>query len=204
MIYLIITTCICDRYGIEQIESRKQTYVECISRAISILPDGIKAIIVENNGLRETCLDDLGCGVLYTNNNSTCYIHKGINEMNDIHDVIAHYGIGDEDMIIKLTGRYFLLDGSFIYTVTENPDKYAFVKFFNVCTHEYIHDDCILGLFAIRCKYIRQFRYIHRGISPEVEFARFVRANIPYDKLVSSTELGLRCFFAGDLRTLHV
>ena len=204
MIYLIITTSICDRYGIEEIESRKRTYVECISRAISLLPQGVKAIVVENNGSRETCLDDLACDVLYTDNNSISYIHKGVNEMNDIHHVIKHYGIGDEDMIIKLTGRYFLMDDSFISTVAGNPDKDAFVKFFNVCTKEYMHNDCVLGLFAIKCKYIRRFYYIYPGLSPEIEFARFVRVNIPEDKLVSVTDLGLRCFFAGDLRILHV
>jgi|688.fasta_scaffold151071_2 hypothetical protein len=205
MIYLIITASICDKYYyLEGIESRKRTYVECISRAISLLPDGVKAIVVENNGLRETCLDDLGCDVLYTDGNFNTYIHKGVNEMNDIHSVIKHYGIEDEDMIIKLTGRYFLMDSSFISTVAGNLDKDAFMKFFNVSINEYVYDDCVLGLFAIKCKYIRNFHYIYPDLSPEIEFARFIRETISDDKLCSCIGLGLRCFFAGDLRILYV
>jgi len=66
----------------------------------------IKPIIVENNGLRKTFLDDLNCDICYTNNNFIDYKHKGENELLDIKEVINQYNIKDDNTIIKITGRY--------------------------------------------------------------------------------------------------
>ena len=70
----------------------------------------VKPIIVENNGLRETYLDELSCDVVYTTNNVSNFAHKGVNELLDIKEVINKYNIQDDDIVIKLTGRYKLLE----------------------------------------------------------------------------------------------
>ena len=62
----------------------------------------IKPIIVENNGVRQTYLDDLN-EICYTSNNMIDYKNKGQNELLDIQQVINQYNIKDEDIIIKLT-----------------------------------------------------------------------------------------------------
>ena len=81
--------------------------------------------------------------------------------MLDIKQVIQHYNIDNDDFIIKLTGRYKILDKSFINLLKTNIESYdAFVKFFNVCTLKYLHDDCVLGLFAIKSKYLKIFKVI--------------------------------------------
>jgi hypothetical protein len=64
--------------------------------------------------------------------------------------------------------------------------------------------DCVLGMFALRCKYLKQFNYVNFNISPEVEFATFVRSNIQEDKLCCISNLSLKCCFADDLRILNV
>lgn len=206
MIYLIITTSINNKIGINNENHRKTRYINSIQQVLDLinLDTFIKPIIVENNGERTTYLDTLNCDVCYTNSNNKIYKHKGVNELLDIKTIIKKYNIQDEDTIIKLTGRYKLLDDSFIQTVKEHCNNYdAFIKFFNVCTLKYMVNDCVLGLFAIKGKYIKHFNYQLKQ-SPECEFACFVRQNVQKDKVMEINKLKLECCFADDLRLLTV
>jgi hypothetical protein len=206
MIYIIITTSINNKVGVNNDIHRQNRYIESIHQLLEFIKDDseIKPIIVENNGLRQTYLDNLNCDVFYTNYNKFNFYHKGVNELLDIKEVINYYKINDDDMIIKLTGRYKLLNLNFINLVKNNIDNYdAFVKFFNVCTKQYLFDDCVLGLFSIRCKYLKYFNY-SLVKSPECEFADHVRKNINQDKLMEIEQLNLECCFADDLRLLIV
>lgn len=213
MIYLIITTSIIEND--KNYEHRKLRYISCIKDVLTLAkPYGIKPIIVENNGERHTYLNDLQKDekdekdekdkipeILYTNNNSKVCKHKGVKELLDIKDVINKYKIKDDDIIIKITGRYKLLNDTFFKIILENEKYDAFVKFFNVCTLKFNPYDCVLGLVAIRCKYIRNFTY--KCIkSPEIEFATYVKENIK--KTVNVRILNLECCFADNLRLLKV
>jgi hypothetical protein len=206
MIYLIITTSIANKAGVVDAESRRTRYLDSIRsslKAIAHIPT-IKPIIVENNGLTSSYLDDLHCDVVYTNNNKKACTHKGVNELYDIQHVINQYNIGDDDMIIKLTGRYKVLSDAFFTMVVNNVEKYdAFIKFFNVCTLKYMRDDCVLGLLAIRCKYLKEFSY-KCNTSPECEIASLARNRIEKHRLMEVTDLHLECCFADDLRKLIV
>uniref|UniRef100_A0A6C0AZV5 Uncharacterized protein n=1 Tax=viral metagenome TaxID=1070528 RepID=A0A6C0AZV5_9ZZZZ len=200
MIYLIITSSINNKVGIVNENHRKVTYINSISKALNLLPAEIKPIIVENNGNRKTFLDDFNCDILYTDNNKLSCAHKGVNELYDIKEVINKYNISDEDTIIKLTGRYFPSNNSFFNLVLSNPDKDALLSFFNVCTLKYMENDCVLGMFAIKCKYLKMFEYLCKE-SPEVEFATFVRKNLNFMEV---EKLHLTCCFADNLRILNV
>jgi hypothetical protein len=207
MIYLIITTSINTKYDPVNEEHRKKQYINSITTTLNyIKSSSIHPILVENNGYRSTYLDDVarqhGCDIVYTNNNSMTCEHKGVNELEDIKDVIKSYNINDNDMIIKLTGRYCPLNKSF-FDMVEKTDHDAFVKFFNICSKQYVNDDCVLGLFAIRCKYLKEFQYECK-LSAEVEFARFIRKTIDHDKLNEVDTLSLQCCFAYDLYILNV
>ena len=206
MIYIIITTSINSKVGLQNEIHRQNRYVDSIQNLLNLIKNdvSIKPIIVENNGLRKTYLDDLKCEICYTNNNQSNFIHKGGNELLDIKEVINQYNIQDDDIIIKLTGRYKLLNLNFINLVKSNIDTYdAFVKFFNVCSKQYMFDDCVLGLFAIKCKYVKQFNYQYIK-SAECEFAEHVRTNINNDKLMEIKQMDLECCFNDDLRILIV
>ena len=206
MIYIIITTSINNKIGIQNKIHRQLRYIECINNIIQLINNDskIKPIIVENNGVRQTYLDNLKYYIFYTNNNMINCIHKGENELLDIKEVINQYNIKDEDIIIKLTGRYKLLNLNFINFVKKNINNYdAFVKFFNVCTLQYMFDDCVLGLFAIKCKYLKEFKYNFLK-SPECEFAEYVRKNVDKNKLKEVDQLDLECCFADNLRILVV
>lgn len=205
MIYLIITTCINNKAGIYDFEHRKNRYISCIQSVLTLIQNDetIKQIIVENNGVTNTYLNIFNCDVLYTNNNNLNLNHKGENELLDIKYVINQYNIQDNDIIIKLTGRYKMLDVSFFDLVKNNFHTYdAFIKFYNVCEHKYMHNDCVLGLYAMKCKYLKNFHYNFEK-SPECEFAEYVRNNIK-EKVMEVENLNLECCFANDFKTLHV
>jgi hypothetical protein len=157
MIHLIITTSLINKVnGCAYDGMRENRYVECIKQSIGLCPKDIKIYIVECNGERQTCLDQFkeieNVEVVYTNNNSLHekVIHKGVTELNDMKHVINKYNINDDEMIIKLTGRYRVLNDYFFNLVKDNIDKYdSFMKFFNVCTKQFCYNDCVLGLVAI-------------------------------------------------------
>ena len=208
MIYLIVTTSINNKYGnITELTKirRNNRYIECITQLLELIKndDNIKLIIVENCGIRHTFLNDFNCDIVYTNNNSYSYNHKGFNELLDIKNVIDKYNISDDDMIIKLTGRYKLLNIDFIDLI-KNNNKDAYIKFFNVCTNEFMLNDSILGLYAIKSKYIKNFNY--NGLkSPEVEFAEYVRENIDTNNLMEIKNLNLEyCLYNDETNLLIV
>ena len=205
MIYIIITTSIHNKKGVQNNIHRQNRYIESINHLLTLIDNDVnmKPIIVENNGVRHTFLDDLKCDVCYTNNNMIDYTHKGENELLDIKEVINQYNMKDDDIIIKLTGRYKLLNLNFINLVKNTIHYDAFVKFFNVSTLKYMFDDCLLGLFAIKCKYLKEFKYSFLK-SPECEFADYIRKNINKTKLIEVEQLYLECCFADDLRILTV
>ena len=206
MIYLIITTCINNKVGVLNFNHRENRYTQCISSALKLVgKHKIKTIIVENNGFRNTYLDNLNCDVVYTDNNKKNHIHKGVNELLDIKEVINQYNIQDDDIIIKLTGRYKLLNLNFINLVKNNSGEYdAFVKFFNVCTFKYMMNDSVLGLFAIKCKYLKDLNYDCND-SPEGEFARHVRKHININKIMEiKHELNLECCFVDNSNVIYI
>ena len=201
MIYIIVTTSVNNKFGVHNDVHRQNRYIESITQLLKLINNdiNIKPIIVENNGFRHTYLDNLKCDIFYTDNNIN-YKNKAHTELVDIKDVINRYNIKDDDIIIKITGRYKLLNSHFINLV-KNNEYDAYVKFFNVCTLTYRFDDCVLGLFAIKCKYLKDFKY-NFVRSPECEFADYVRKKI-YN-IMEVDQLYLECCFADNLRILNV
>jgi hypothetical protein len=58
--------------------------------------------------------------------------------------------------------------------------------------------DCILGLFALRYKYLKEFNYMQMESHPSMEhvFARFVRENVAIDRILETKYLGM--YFQGN------
>ena len=204
MIYLIITTSIYNRYGTQ--DGRRERYLYAISETLKLLPFQITPIIVENNGKRETYLDDFYNikNVLYTTNNIYIFKSKGVNELLDIKEVIEKYGMKDDD-IIKLTGRYRILSPQFFNDVIENENNYdAFIKFYGTCSLQFEEYDCILGCYAIRARFLKLWNHlsIDNYKSAEVAFARYVR--FCGARLKEIQQLNIECSFSEDSRLLIV
>jgi len=210
MIYLIITSStIVNSLTLENYDLRKNNYIDAISRTLNCCDrTKVKPIIVEcNNSTNDDkYLNDFACDVLYTDNNLKLndYKHKGYVELNDIKDVIEKYDIKDDDFIIKITGRYCFRDSYFLDYVYDRKDDFdAFIKFYNVCTNAFEEYDSVLGLFAIRCKYLKEFNYIG-DYSAEIEFATYVKNQIDKTRIKEMETLNLFCIFANSLSCSYI
>jgi len=184
-------------------DKRKNEYLTSIGNTLQIMKKypQVKIIIVENNGNRNTYLDQFkndGVDIVYTNSNFITsktinipgiVMHKGHKELFDIKEVIQKYNINDNDFLIKLTGRYYMINSSFIDTIVnnlsldsggilskENQIYDAFIKFFNVCTRTFETYDCVLGLACMKVIHWKNLEYIEQ-ISPEIILAKYVRKN---------------------------
>lgn len=194
MIYLIITTSIIDKRGDNPQDPalRENQYKAGIASALDkIKGTQIVPIIVENNGERKTFLDDFGIDVLYTDTNNT-KTHYGNRELRDIMDTIKHFNIKDEDMIIKFTGRYPMIDNSFVKDIIENPETDCFLRFGSFLNPvNYPMGDCITGLIAMRCKYVKLVEFVPEYTSIEWSWAK-TATSIENKKLVD--KLGFVCY----------
>lgn len=191
-------------------ENREERYKTCILDLLLYLPNEIIPIIVENNGKRSTFLEGYehngkSVEVIYTETNKYSFRNKGVNELLDIKEVIKQKEIKDEDMIIKVTGRYRILSSFFFDEVITLQNKYdAFVKFFGSCSLTYEKYDCLLGLYAMKVMYLNLLdpNYMNMNQSPEIIFAKYVRRSIYHYKEIE--KLDLECIFSEDGRILIV
>jgi hypothetical protein len=83
-------------------------------------------------------------------------------------------------------------------------DHDAFIKFYGTCSLTFDKYDCILGCYAIRCKFIKLYNHlsIDNYQSAEVAFARYVRFCGARFKEVE--QLDIECSFSDDSRILIV
>ncbi len=191
MIYFIVTTSLINKDS----EIRKEQYVNGITSLKSIVSKTIKKdykiIIVENNGLRKTFLNDLHNDVFYTNNNYNMSFNKGNIELMDIKDVIHNYNIQPNDFIVKLTGRYIIQDDSdFIKSINEDYDCIImYGSYLNPCNENY--GDCVTGLIGMKCKYINNVQFSIDKTPIEWNWAKATH-NIQKNKIKKLDKLGLK------------
>lgn len=88
--------------------------------------------------------------VIYAGTNDHKWINKGVNEALAILKALDHFSFHENDLIIKLTGRYFLDSDKFLKIVEDHPEIDLFVKFDP-------YGQVFTGCYAIRCRYLREF-----------------------------------------------
>ena len=150
---------------VDILQKREERYIECVDIILKEKLENERCIIIENNGLRPTCLD-LFCKtypnvhVHYTKNQfleHSC--NKGRKELLDIQSACHSYNIPQNAFVIKITGRYKLIDNSFVRRIREQSDKYdVFYRQGSMFKpyerfHERSKDDCICGMIALRCHF---------------------------------------------------
>jgi len=101
--------------------------------------------------------------------------NKGVNEASTILEGCNYFGFDDNDMIVKITGKYPLNSDFLIQMIQKNPEYDAFVKLDP-------HGQVFTGCFAMRYKYFKQMleqldlTYMERYmISIEREVANYLR-----------------------------
>jgi hypothetical protein len=193
MLYFIITTSIFNECVI-----RKTQYITGITKLkqrIKFLNiENYKIIIVENNGTRNTFLNDLDCEVYYTANNFLGTNNKGYKELQDILDCIDKYNINDADFIVKMSGRYILNDDSEFMNTIKNVYNAKFdciIKYGSVYSPvTYKMDDCITGLIGMSCHYVKQIEKPNENECVEWKWAKVTRL-IADEKIYLANNLGI-------------
>jgi hypothetical protein len=204
-IWLIITACVHNRHGENNPEKREREYVESIRQSLTVVPKDVRTIIVENSCDGSSYLDQFGT-VLYTRNGSLEVPSKAVLEFKDIQDAIKHFSIPDDDVIVKLTGRYPLESGAIFESIYKGARLFsAWVKFFNVCTQQFNDHDCILGCYAICVKDLMKLDPYTIGgtyYSMEVDFALFLHRTLR-TRIRKLEDVGVRYrFFDTDFTTV--
>jgi hypothetical protein len=116
---------------------------------------------VENNGQRRTFLDNIkNVSVLYTESNKKDrkIVHgndltKGIKERDDVWACINYFGMRDGDLVVKMTGRYYLSSDCQFMQLLRTLDwkrTKAIVKFGSYYNpKDSPLEDCITGLIMM-------------------------------------------------------
>jgi hypothetical protein len=117
-IYFVVTTSLTipsHQEGQKNVNVRRDQYFRGIRALLNATKSGFplphRIVVVENNGLRKTYLDELeGVSVLYTDNNSLndTIFSKGTKELGDVLACVRHFQMRDNDLVVKMTGRYYL------------------------------------------------------------------------------------------------
>jgi len=208
MIYLILTASLLNRFGPN--EEREARYHMALTETLSHLPADMIPVLVENNGKRSTMLDHYvhngkEVRVVYTETNRNPPLDKGMNEFIDLKEVIQIVGIQEKDIIIKITGRYRVMDASFFTQIVQEVNAHdVWMKFCGAYHLRWDPYDCILGCYAMRAMYLSWFplSMIRMYPSAEVAFATYVRRSLP--RIQEIQTLGVECCFGEDGRILHV
>lgn len=191
-IFCIVTTSLIS----ENSHIREQQYIRGISSLIEKCKDtNIKIIIVENNEMNSSFLDNFNVDVNYTNTNSIATTNYGIKELYDVLKCIEKYNISDDDYIIKMTGRYYLSDTSPFFdeiyklgiTNYEAILKYGWWGDNNRTKQE----DCFTSLICMKTKYIKQIE-MPTDKAPHIEWRwAKVTLDIPDSQVCALDKLGL-------------
>jgi len=215
MIYLILTASLHNRVSFAVTEDRIKRYRYAIQETLRYIPEEIHPIIVENMDTGSIELEGFSCHgkavpVFYTANGLYPARNKGVNEWLDIRTVMEHAvpgGMKDEDIVIKLTGRYRFLSSWFVEVVQrQTTEKDAWFRFLNVCTGQEDPLDCVLGCWAAKVSCLRYLSpsWINLFDSPERAMAKHIRSSVSPGRLSEMNRLDVECVFSEDGRVLVV
>lgn len=135
---------------------------------------GFEPWIIEATNTSSSLFDPIARHVLYPQRHNDSLKNKGVNETMSMRASLPYLPFEDDDIVIKLTGRYYLYSRDFIDFVEENASEYdAFVCY----GKGFVSDNHVFtGCFACRWKYFKQ--YIN-----EMDFDKAERDYIPVEQL---------------------
>jgi hypothetical protein len=137
--------------------------------------------IVEACSGGPTFFNEIAHHICYTQSNLQVR-NKGVNEVRSIRKGLEQFKFDDNDMVIKITGRYFFKNEFLLRMIEDNPEVDGFILMESVT-----HFACS-GCFALRYKY---FKRLLKNINIEqmerywIDFERIV---IDYARLIEKNE----------------
>lgn len=129
-----------------QYEMRKTEYINSLRK---ITQFGYPSYVVESCAQSPTFLDDYATHVFYTKTNNPTLHNKGVNEALSMLACFRFFQFNNDDIIIKLTGRYCFRSDTFLKRIEQNQSTDIFVKRFD-------DGQIFTGCFAMRYKYLKQ------------------------------------------------
>lgn len=169
-IYVLFTAAI--------LEHRKQERQAEYEKSITMLNSfWIEPHVVEACVAGPTFFDEYVHHICYTQSNKPVR-NKGVNEIRSIRTGLEHYTFDDKDMIVKLTGRYFLKNESFLRLIESNPEIDGFITL-DAMTHF-----AFTGCFALRYKYFKELITNINLVDIERYWIDFERVVVDYMRII--------------------
>jgi len=145
-------------------EIREQQYIKAFTM-LHALGNNNFYIIESIKKSGPTFLENYSNNVFYSTINDASLKNQGVNEAMTLLEGCKHFNFSDDDMIVKLTGRYSLTSNYFFNVIEANPSADAIVK---IDSDGHVHT---LG-FAMKYKHLKKmystinFAYINRHMIP--------------------------------------
>lgn len=130
-----------------QYEMRKNEYLY----SLQVLQEFRIAPYILEACQEKSFFDQYNYPVFYPMVNDAQLKNKGVNEARLLQEGIKYCSFDKEDMLLKLTGRYYFTDDLFVRLIESNPDIDAFVK------QPSNGPAVFTGCYALRCKYFELF-----------------------------------------------
>ena len=131
----------------DQYELRKKEYLASLDALFSY---NIEPWIIEATNIKQSFFDNLVKNVLYPNVNDPNLKNQGVNEAMSIINCLNLLPFDDEDMVIKLTGRYKLYQNDLLLAIQKHPECDAILKW------TYNPKQAFTGIFGMKWKYFKQ------------------------------------------------
>lgn len=129
----------------DQEELRKEEYL----KGYYTLKDyGFNPWIIEATNISCSFYDTISDRVLYPQTNNPNLKNKGVNEVQSFKTVLSKLPFNDDDIVVKLTGRYLLYEPFFLELIKGNPQYDSYVK--------WIDDQIFTGCFALKWKHFKR------------------------------------------------
>lgn len=156
-----------------RVEERTEEYLRCFY-ALKLY--GFDPWIIEATNINSSLFDTLSKRVLYPQKHNDDLKNKGVNETMSMRACIPFLPFEDEDIVVKITGRYYLYDRTFFDIIKEyDSDFDAFVCYGkNFVGKDHIFTGCL----ALRWKYFKQ-------LINEMDFEKAERDYISVEQLYS-------------------
>ncbi len=135
--------------------------------------------------------------VFYANVNNYSLKNKGVQEAMSLLAGFNHYAFDDQEMIVKITGRYLFENDSFLKMVENHPEIDAFVK----CDPNHPpYSRIFTGCFALRYKLFKELldhvdlkKMEEEMVDIETEMAHFIqKLQARGEKIMYMEQLGMR------------
>ena len=131
-------------------EARKQEYISSLER---LKEYGYQPYVFEAcHPASPSFLEKHTPHVFYSNVNDIKLGNKGVNEAASLIEGFKQTQFGDNDMIVKLTGRYLFDSRDFLQLVEDHPEIDVFVR----CDPLGFPEKVFTGCFAMRYKFFKQ------------------------------------------------